>query len=178
MFKIIIIAIIATVVVIGGLSLIDTGGVAGTSLVGNSQSEPDGALTVTVSGEVVRPGTYLVKQDATLNDLVSAASGVTGNADARCYNLDYALSDGGSFYIAPIYDNSDVCAVTPIKKVNINAADKNALMEISSIGTVIASAIISYRETSTFRALEEIKNVDGIGPATFEKVKDYITLRD
>lgn len=178
MFKIIIIAIIVTVVVIGGFSLIENASVGGTEVTSGLNSEQEGTLTVTVSGEVVRPGTYVLTEDSLLEDLLEVASGITGNADARCYYTDYVLEDGMSFYIAPIYDNSDICAVTPIKKVNVNSADKNGLMDISSIGTTLASAILEYRETASFRSLEEIKNVDGIGPATYEKVKDYITLKD
>ena len=115
MFKIIIIAIIVTVVVIGGFSLIENASVGGTEVTSGLNGEQEGTLTVTVSGEVVRPGTYVLTEDSLLEDLLEAASGITGNADARCYYTDYVLEDGMSFYIAPIYDYSDLCAGTPIQ---------------------------------------------------------------
>lgn len=180
MLKIIIGGLILTFVLIAALAAVNTGiNQSNVSDVSNTSAIEEGAISVTVSGEVNRPGTYLLEEDSTLADLLDSADGVTGNADSRCYYSDYELISGLSFYIAPIYDNSDVCAVTPIEKVNINSADKSALMEIDQIGTALASAIITYREeTASFRSLEEIKNVDGIGPATYEKVKDYITLKD
>ena len=40
-----------------------------------------------------------------------------------------------------------------------------------------AKAIISYRESNgEFRSIDELKNVDGIGEKTFEKIKDNIKL--
>lgn len=179
MFKVIILGLIATIVLLATFSILDSGTVAGVDVVGNTTSAAEGTVSVTISGEVVYPGTYLVEEGATLSDLIDAASGETSNADDRCYNLDYEIEEGMTFYIAPIYDNSDVCAVTPIDKVNINEDDKSTLMTVSSIGSVIASNIISYREDEgEFLALEEIKNVSGIGNATFEKIKDYIMLKD
>ena len=38
-------------------------------------------------------------------------------------------------------------------------------------------SIISYREKNNgFKSIEELKNVDGIGEKTFEKIKDSIKL--
>ena len=48
-------------------------------------------ITLTISVEVVRPGSYVLKEGSTLNDLVLAASGLTGNADLLAFNLDYVL---------------------------------------------------------------------------------------
>lgn len=50
-------------------------------------------------------------------------------------------------------------------------------MTLSGIGEAKAEKIISYRnEKGLFNALEDIKNVSGIGDALFEKIKDNITL--
>ena len=40
----------------------------------------------------------------------------------------------------------------------------------------IAQRIIDYRTAQPFRRIEDIMNVKGIGPATFEKLKDLITV--
>ena len=180
MFKIIIAVLAITVVMLIALAGVDA---MTTDIVEPNDSnsyvvEGETNIQATISGEVARPGTYLLEEGATLSDLIASAGGTNGNADSRAYDISFVLETKMSFYIAPIYDNSDICAVTPIKKVNVNSADKNGLMDISSIGTTLASAILEYRETASFRSLEEIKNVDGIGPATYEKVKDYITLKD
>ena len=50
--------------------------------------------------------------------------------------------------------------------------------EIPGIGEVKANSIISYREKNNgFKSIEELKNVDGIGEKTFEKIKDSIKLQ-
>ena len=62
-------------------------------------------------------------------------------------------------------------------KVSINNASKEELMTLSGIGEAKADAIISYRqENGSFKSIEEIKNVSGVGDSIYEKIKDYITL--
>lgn len=61
--------------------------------------------------------------------------------------------------------------------VNINTADKAALTTLSGIGEVKAQAIIDYRTANgPFVAVEEIMDVSGIGTATFNAIKDFITV--
>jgi competence protein ComEA len=72
---------------------------------------------------------------------------------------------------------SDVCAIEPINKVNINSDDKEALMSVNGFGSAISDAVITYRADHEFKRIEDIKNVSGIGNATFEKIKNYITIR-
>lgn len=61
--------------------------------------------------------------------------------------------------------------------VNINTADKTALMTLTGIGEVKAQAIIDYRTTNgPFETIEEIQEVSGIGPSTYANIKDHITV--
>ena len=61
--------------------------------------------------------------------------------------------------------------------VNINSATQAQLESLNGIGPVKAKAIIDYREKNgRFKSLEEIKNVSGIGDATFDKIKGDIAL--
>jgi len=116
--------------------------------------------------------------NTTLGDLIDTAQGVTSNADEDAYDTSYQLVDGYSFYIAPKYDNTDVCSLEPISKVNINEDDAETLQEINGFGATVSKALVTYREANgEFTRIEDIKNVNGIGNATFEKVKNYITLR-
>ena len=150
------------------------GGAASTTLVASSAN----SISVSISGEVTRPGTYILEKNTTLGDLISLASGATSNADDAAYDTSYLLEDSMSFYIAPKYNNSDVCSMDPIVKVNINADDESTLQSVASIGSTIAKSIVSYRTSKgKFGRIEDIKNVSGIGNATFEKVKNYIRLR-
>jgi len=62
-------------------------------------------------------------------------------------------------------------------KISINKATKNELMSIKGIGETKANAIIEYREKyNGFVSIEEIKQVKGIGDATYNKIKDLICL--
>ncbi|HUP96373.1 MAG TPA: helix-hairpin-helix domain-containing protein [Usitatibacter sp.] len=61
--------------------------------------------------------------------------------------------------------------------VNINSGTKEMLEALDGIGPVKAQAIIDYRKKNgPFKRLDEIKNVDGIGDATFEKIRRDIAL--
>lgn len=64
--------------------------------------------------------------------------------------------------------------------VNINKADAAALAEaLNGVGSVTSKRIVSYREENgPFGAPEDLMNVNGIGPATFEDNKEDILLKD
>lgn len=63
------------------------------------------------------------------------------------------------------------------KKININTATKDELMNLSGVGESKALAIIKYREDNgKFKSPEDIMNVSGIGEKAFEKIKDLITV--
>lgn len=64
------------------------------------------------------------------------------------------------------------------EKININTASADELDLLPSIGPVYAQRIIDYRnKNGPFKSIEEIQNVSGIGPKTFEKLKDLITVK-
>ncbi len=64
-----------------------------------------------------------------------------------------------------------------IELININTEGIETLILLNGIGEVKARAIIEYRELNgLFKNIEEIKNVKGIGDATFLKIKDRITV--
>ena len=63
------------------------------------------------------------------------------------------------------------------KQVNINTATESDLQSIPGIGPSKAKSIIEYRETNgAFDSVEKIKEVNGIGEKTFDKLKDYLTV--
>ncbi len=177
MVKVFIAVLVVTIAVIVVFQVVDpsvdTINGENTTLVSDSTS-----ISVSISGEVAHEGTYIMEANTYLADLISVSGGVTNNADELAYDVNYLLADSLSFYIAPKYDNNDVCSMSAIVKVNINSADSDELQTISGIGSTIANQIVNYRTNNgSFGRIEELKNVSGIGNATFEKVKNYITIK-
>ena len=65
----------------------------------------------------------------------------------------------------------------PTGKININTASENELQKLPKVGPAMAKRIIEYRNSvKSFKTLEELRNVKGIGPKIFEQIKPYITL--
>jgi competence ComEA-like helix-hairpin-helix protein len=61
--------------------------------------------------------------------------------------------------------------------ININTANENTLQALTGIGPSFAVRIIEYRmETGGFNDIEELRNITGIGPATMEKIRPYVTI--
>jgi competence protein ComEA len=61
--------------------------------------------------------------------------------------------------------------------VNINSASEKQLAELDGIGPAKAKAIIDYRKKNgPFKSTEDLKKVNGIGDATFDKIKGDLVL--
>ena len=57
--------------------------------------------------------------------------------------------------------------------------DEDDLKNIDGIGDSIAQSIITHRaEHGSFYRLEDVMDVNGIGNATFSKLKNYIRLKE
>ena len=61
--------------------------------------------------------------------------------------------------------------------VNINSADKQTLMQVKGIGGKRADAIILWREKNgPFKSVDQLTEIDGIGPSLVETNKDLLTV--
>jgi len=61
--------------------------------------------------------------------------------------------------------------------ININSADKAALMEVRGVGEVRAQAIINYREKNgPFKSVDQLAEVEGIGMATIDANRELLTV--
>lgn len=147
-------------------------------------------LRVYVSGAVVRPDVYELAYDSIVRDAIDAAGGPTGEADLNRINLARQVHDEEQIYVPqkgeespPVSPPSGPSLPSPSSqegggKVNINTATAEELDTLPGVGPAIAQRIIDYRTASgPFQSVEDIKNVRGIGDATFEKLKDKITVQ-
>jgi len=81
------------------------------------------------------------------------------------------------FSVAADMDKKVPMASEMIEKININTADVTQLSKIKGIGEKKAQAIIDYREANgSFKTIEDLVNVKGIGDSTLQKLKPYLSL--
>lgn len=140
-------------------------------------------VVVDVSGEVIKPGVYQLKNGDRIKDVLVVAGGLGEKADRDWVgkNLNQAelLRDGQKVYIPRINEavTGEILGTKTTNKVSLNVATVEQLDTLSGIGPAIAERIIEYREKNGgFKSVEEIKLVSGIGEKLFEKIKDGISL--
>lgn len=141
--------------------------------------EEGNTINIRIEGQVLHPGTYAMKTTDTIYDLVTKAGGLLASADTDAINLDITLEGREIVYIPKIAGYSESCVIeNTVAKVNINTATAEELATINGISLSLGKAIVSYREENgPFQTLEDIQNVSGIGEKTYEKIRDYITLK-
>lgn len=149
-----------------------------------------GLMYVHVAGAVRRPGLYELPSGARVADAIRAARGPRAGADIDALNLAELVTDGQKIYVArrgesPPPGSSSGYATgaaplsgsTPTGVISLNSADQAALETIPGIGPVTASAILDYRsQIGSFSSIDQLLEVSGIGPATLEAIRPYITL--
>ena len=154
-------------------------------------------IIVHVAGAVEKNGIVKLKPNARIVDAIEAAGGLADGADLTEVNLAYTVQDGQKIYIPSVEEKNTKEIINKIitegggnvivgsieenskstGKININKATDTELMNIPGVGEVTAAKIIEYRETQgTFKTIEDIKNVSGIGDAKFNAMKEYITV--
>lgn len=184
--KIILGVVVATIVGLFAMQFIDPnlpGGIFHNKNKGNgndSQIVDETKAKYTITGKVKSPGTYyLSKENASMNDLIVAAGGIETTADDRCFYPEAVLKPGKSYYIPVKYDETDICGGSELPKVNINVAPANKIVEINGVGKVIAQAIVNFRsKNGLFKTLEDLYEVNGIGPSVFIKLQDHVILHE
>jgi len=70
-----------------------------------------------------------------------------------------------------------LCSGSALAAINLNTATKDELVALPGIGPAKAQAILDYRTAhGSFKSIEEVKDVKGIGAKRFEKIKGELAV--
>jgi len=176
-----------------GIILLVSGNPRGQAIILNPPPTP-APISVHVAGAVARPGVYELPVDSRVQDAVEAAGGLSPDADPQAVNLAAILLDGDRGLMpsktadqtvsrgqptSPVISRSNpapsILELDPL--ININTASQVELETLPGIGPKTAQKIIAYREANgPFESIEDIQDVSGIGPKTFEDIEELITV--
>jgi competence protein ComEA len=151
-------------------------------------------VVVAVAGKVRQPGLVRLPPGARVADAITAAGGVLPGTDTALLNLARKVSDGELIVVgipapagvqgagpagsgAPGASGQTAAAGQPGGKVNLNTAALAELDSLPGVGTVLAQRILAYRDGhGGFRSVAELRQVEGIGDARYEQLKELVTV--
>jgi competence protein ComEA len=153
---------------------------------GATSTAPDGgSIVVSVVGRVTRPGLITLRDGARVADALEATGGTAHGVNLGGLNLARRLSDGEQIYVgiptppnaeqSPAASSSGAAGDGP---VDLNSASVTALDTLPGVGPVTAQRILDWRtQHGRFASVDQLREVDGIGPSRFAKLKDLVVAR-
>lgn len=162
-------------------------------------AEASGVVIVHVTGPVRTPGVVTLPAGSRVSDAVAAAGGVTAQGLKKSgikINLARVLVDGEQIDVGATTPDAGDGAVTsaspgggrnapgssaapvqPGAKVSLNKATAAQLEELPRVGPVMAAKIIEFRtQYGGFRSIDQLREVSGIGDATFAQLAPLVQL--
>jgi len=161
--------------------------------------QPVPMVVVHVAGRVRRPGLVTLTAGGRLAEAIGAAGGAGPGAAPHRLNLARHVADGEKIVVPGPHDSVSEGPVTggtvgaaggsaggPAAGIgagggsgllDLNTATQPQLEELPGIGPVTASAIIGWRTAhQRFSRVEELGEVDGIGPKTLERLRPLVRV--
>jgi competence protein ComEA len=161
---------------------------------------PDQPVVVSVVGLVRTPGLVTLTPSARIADALQAAGGPTEGADTIGLNMARQVADGEQILVGiappkgqPTVLGSSVtsCSAVPgapgsvsgppkharAEVINLNTATVQQLDTLPGVGSVTAAAIVAWRDAhGKFSSVDQLAEVDGIGPARLEKLRPLVRV--
>jgi competence protein ComEA len=150
--------------------------------------ELEATVVVAIDGAVGTPGVYMLPGDARVQNVITAAGGITSDADLSVVNPAARVHDGDRVVIpfkstpVPTIDPSrptaegEIVPSVAAGPLNINTASADELDELPGIGKVIAQRIVAYREShGAFSSVDELAEVNGISERMVDDLRPLIT---
>lgn len=154
-------------------------------------TETPSPIEVYVVGAVSEPESRLsLPPGSRVEDAIEGAGGALENANLSAVNLAQILQDGDMIFVPLLGEEvpaetvgEPTAIITPTPNapriININTATAEELETLPGIGETRANDIIAYREANgPFTTVEDLLNVRGIGEATLENLREFITVSD
>lgn len=144
-------------------------------------------IQVDIEGAVMRPGVYQLPLGSRVEDALSAAGGLTGEADSQyvqhVMNRAMKLVDGAKLFI-PKQGGSETSHIISTSSTvqgqsqngivtSVNFASESQLDALPGVGPVTAKKIIGNRP---YQTLDELVTKKTMGQSLFEKLKDTLSL--
>jgi competence protein ComEA len=156
----------------------------------------DGSAIVHVVGAVRRPGVYRLRLGQRVEDAIRRAGGARDSADLQAINLAAKIADGQQVVVprrAVAVRGSGVAAsgggpdgasagggaagAAPSAPVNLNSATAEQLDTLDGVGPATAQKILEYRtQHGGFSSVDDLAQVSGIGPKKLEALKAQVTV--
>ena len=141
-------------------------------------------VVVSVAGKVGKPGLVRLPAGARVADALEAAGGPKPGVDVAMLNLARKVVDGELILVGitpspgqPAPPGVSGPAAPGGGPVNLNTATIADLDTLPGVGPVLAQRILDARDAQGgFRAVSDLRQVDGIGESRYEQLKDLVTV--
>jgi competence protein ComEA len=143
------------------------------------------SIVVSVVGRVARPGLVTLRDGARVADALEATGGPARGVRLGGLNLARRLTDGEQIYVGvPTPPNAESpggaagSGESGEGPVDLNSASLTSLDTLPGVGPVTAQRIVEWRSThGRFDSVDQLQDVDGIGPTRFARLKDLVVAR-
>ncbi|MCG6493570.1 ComEA family DNA-binding protein [Kitasatospora sp. A2-31] len=158
--------------------------VPGTPRSTDGPGEPAGTVVVDIGGRVPAPGLHTLPGGARVADALQAAGGPLPGTETRNLNLARLLTDGEQILVGEVEGappaggpGGGPAAVTPRQPVSLNHATLEQLDTLPGVGPTLAQRIIAFRLShGSFRSVDQLRQVNGIGERTYAEIRPLLTL--